>query len=98
MNAIGSATQSATISQPRTSTKNDTELRKTFDEFVNQTFYGQMLKSMRKSVGKPAYFHGGRGEEIFSEQLDQVLCKKIGESSGGSLSDAMYELFTLGRK
>ena len=33
---------------------------------LGETFYGQMIKAMRSSVGKPAYFHGGRGEEVNS--------------------------------
>ena len=43
-------------------------LRKAFDEFVGETFYGQMLKEMRKSQGKVAYFGGGQAEEIFTQQ------------------------------
>ena len=41
------------------------KLREAFDSFVGETFYGQMLKEMRKTVGKSAYFDGGRAEEIF---------------------------------
>ena len=65
---------------------------------MGETFFGQMLKSMRKTVGKPAYFHGGRAEEIFTQQLDQVLAEKLSEASADKLSGPMYELFTLGRK
>ncbi len=52
------------------------QLRKAFDAFVGETFFGQLLHSMRKTVGKPAYFNGGRAEEIFQQQLDQVLAQK----------------------
>ena len=61
--------------------KQQRELRKTFDSFVGETFFGQMLQSMRKTVGKPAYFHGGRAEEIFTQQLDQVLADKMANAS-----------------
>jgi peptidoglycan hydrolase FlgJ len=74
------------------------ELRKAFDDFVGQTVFGQLLHSMRKTVGKPAYFNGGRAEEIFQQQLDQVLAKKISESSSDKFSGPMFELFTLQRK
>jgi hypothetical protein len=57
-----------------------------------------MLKAMRKTVGKPAYFHGGRAEEIFTAQLDQVLAEKISEAGGDRFGGPMYELFLLGRK
>ncbi len=73
-------------------------LRKAFDQFVGQTFYGQMLHAMRKSQGKPAYFNGGRGEEVFTQQLDQALTKKLSETSAGKLSGPMYHLFTQSRK
>ncbi len=57
------------------------KLRKAFDNFVGETFYGQMLKSMRTSIGKPAYFNGGRAEEVFTQQLDQVLSQKLSQES-----------------
>ncbi len=73
-------------------------LRVAFRDFVGQTLFGQMLSSMRSTVGKPAYFHGGRGEEVFSEQLDQVLVEKITEASASTVADPMYELFNLQRR
>jgi hypothetical protein len=69
------------------------ELRETFDQFVGETLYGQMLKSMRKSLGKPAYFHGGRGEEVFQSQMDQLLVEQVSKASASSISGPMYELF-----
>ena len=74
------------------------ELRKAIDAFVGETIFGQLLHSMRKTVGKPAYFNGGRAEEIFQQQLDQVLAKNISESSADKFSGPMFELFTLQRK
>lgn len=74
------------------------EVREAFQEFVGKTFYGQLLKSMRKSVGKPAYFHGGRGEEIFRSQLDQLVVERIAETSAGPLADSMYDLSALSRR
>lgn len=68
------------------------EFRKVFHQFVGQTLYGQMLKTMRESQQKPAYFHGGRTEEIFQEQLDNVLVEKITEATPKSFSDTMFSL------
>ena len=76
----------------------DAKLRKTFDTFVGETLFGQMLKSMRKSVGKSKYFNGGRTEEIFQQQLDQVLAEKMSRTSADRLAGPMFELFTLNRK
>src|SRR6266404_2839341 len=53
------------------------QLREKFDAFVGESFYGQMLQAMHKTVGKTAYFHGGRAEEAFQGQLDQVLSSKL---------------------
>ena len=61
-----------------------------------EVLFGQLLKAMRKSIGKPAYFHGGRAEEIFQQQLDQVLGEKLSEASAETLSEPMYELFRMG--
>ena len=74
------------------------ELQKSFEDFVGQTFYSQMLSSMRKTVGKPAYFHGGQAEEIFRGQLDQVLSEKLSDATAEQFARPMYELFTLSRR
>ncbi len=84
-------------SDPRDAEDNP-ELRKAFDDFVGQTVFQQMLASMRKTVGKPAYFHGGRAEEIFQGQLDQVLAEKISDASASTFTDPMYQLFSLSRR
>lgn len=69
------------------------ELKEAFRDFVGTTLFGQMLSTMRDSVGKPAYFHGGQAEEIFQQQLDQVLVDELTESSASSIADPMYDLF-----
>ena len=84
--------------KPPSATDGDSkELRKTFDEFVGESFYGQMLSSMRKSLGKPAYFHGGRAEEIFQGQLDQTLSQQMTKASASKFTGPMFELFKLNR-
>jgi Rod binding domain-containing protein len=78
--------------------ENQGDLRKAFDSFVGETFYGQMLKEMRKTVGKAAYFDGGRAEEVFRGQLDQKLAEQMAKSNAHSFSGPMFELFSLNRK
>jgi hypothetical protein len=73
------------------------ELREAFDTFVGEVFFGQMLSSMRKTVGKPAYFHGGRGEEVFQGQLDQMIASKLTEASASQFTGPMFNLFQLSR-
>ena len=76
----------------------DNLARDTFRQFVGETVFGQMLATMRKSVDKAPYFHGGRAEEVFQGQLDQELAKEIAKSSTESFADPMFELFMLQRK
>lgn len=76
----------------------DAELRATFESVLGEMLFGQMLQGMRKTVGKPAYFHGGRAEEIFTQQLDQVLAENIAKTSADQFVGPMYELFALERK
>lgn len=71
----------------------DAKLRETFDSFVGETFYGLLLKSMRSTLDKPAYFHGGRAEEVFQQQLDQILSEKLSDESAGQFTQPMYEVF-----
>ena len=67
-----------------------TEVRDTFRKFVGEAFFGQMLKSLRSTQGKPAYFHGGQGEEVFQSQLDQVMSEKMTEASADKIADPMF--------
>jgi hypothetical protein len=71
------------------------EAKAAFHQFVGEAFYSQMLSAMRKTVRQPAYFHGGRAEEAFQGQLDQVLAEELSKASAGSFSGPMYELFCL---
>ncbi|MGL6193583.1 MAG: rod-binding protein [Thermoguttaceae bacterium] len=65
--------------------------REVFHQFVGQTMYGQMLKAMRETQQKPAYFHGGRAEEIFQGQFDQVIVDKLTAATPKSFSDSMFK-------
>jgi Rod binding domain-containing protein len=84
--------------KPPAAGSDNPRLRKAFDNFVGETFYGQMLKSMRSTLGTPAYFNGGRAEEVFTQQFDQVLGQKLSHSGADHLAAPMYHLFTLGRR
>ena len=99
MNAsLPTASLTASAPKPELNGKDQGELRQAFDSFVGETFFGQMLKAMRKSVGKAAYFYGGRAEEIFQGELDQTLAKDMARSSADQFTGPMYELFTMQRR
>jgi Rod binding domain-containing protein len=80
----------------------DPQLRESVNRVVGNFFFGTLLKSMRDSVLQGKYGHGGRGEEIFQAQLDQVFAEGAGLASNFGLSRAImqrldpatqYELF-----
>ena len=99
MNTINLASAvSAKPAPPPAKHADNPALRKAFDEFVGETFYGQMIKSMRKSQGEVAYVGGGQAEQIFTQQLDQALTKKMTHIGASKISGPMYQLFTQGRK
>ncbi len=99
MNTINLASVASTTPKaPSAKQADNPALRKAFDEFVGETFYGQMLKAMRKTQGEVAYFGGGQAEEIFTQQLDQALTKKMTHIGADKLSGPMYQLFTQARK
>src|SRR5688500_16522284 len=76
-----------TSGSPKPASDSAAELKKNFTQFVGEAFYGQMLKSMRSTVGKPAYFHGGRTEEVFQGQLDQQLAQHFTETSADKFAE-----------
>jgi peptidoglycan hydrolase FlgJ len=73
---------------------NTPELHEAFTDFVGQTFFGELLKQMRATVHKSAFFHGGMGEEIFQSQLDQIVVERMSDASAKTFSDPMYQLLT----
>jgi len=68
------------------------KLQDAYHDFVGKTFFGEMLKSMRSTVGKPAYFHGGQAEEVFKSQLDQHLTDHMSDASADQLAEPMFRL------
>ncbi|MDG2224057.1 MAG: hypothetical protein P8L85_21935 [Rubripirellula sp.] len=73
------------------------ELEEAFTDFVGQTLFGSMLASMRKTVGKPAYMHGGRTEEVFQKQLDEIMVEELTDASAKDVAQPMFELFQMQR-
>lgn len=72
---------------------NSPELRSTFRRLVGQVFYGQLLKSLRQGVGKPAYLHGGQAEDLFQAQLDQHLVETFSEHANNSWFEELFQQF-----
>ncbi len=66
-------------------------LRKTSGQIVGSVFYGTLLKTMRQSVIKGEYGHGGRGEEVFANQLDAILAERMGTAGNSGLANVLYD-------
>lgn len=81
-----------TLNSREQAVENARDLKNAYRDFVGKTFYGQMLKAMRTTVGKPAYFYGGQTEEVFRSQLDQQLADRMTEATADQLADPMFRL------
>lgn len=66
------------------------DLKQTFAQFVGETFFGQMLKSMRSTVGEPAFVHGGMAERQFQAQLDQHLSRDMAASGANPFTEGLF--------
>jgi peptidoglycan hydrolase FlgJ len=81
----------ATYTSEEQRLKGARQLQNAFQDFVGKSFYGEMMKSMRSTVGEPAYFHGGNAEKIFQQQLDHQLADEMTKSNAGDLAGAMFK-------
>ncbi len=89
MQMIDTVTASRTAPESAATTK----LRRSADKLVGTVFYGTLLRQMRSSSLKGKYGHGGRGEEIFQAQLDQLFAENAGQARTSSISDAIVREF-----
>lgn len=69
------------------------QIRVVADQVVGQVFYGTLLRQLRSSSLAGKYGHGGRGEEVFQAQLDQVLATRAGQARSTELSEAMVSRY-----
>lgn len=71
----------------------DLKTREAFQEFVAGTFYGQMLKALRSTQSKPAYFHGGAAEDVFQAQFDQQIAGDLAREHGAQFAGPLFNAF-----
>lgn len=98
MNAIASLAALGNPAQSNAGAIDNDKLRETFSKSVGEVFYTQMLKSLRQTVGKAAYLHGGNAEDMFESQLDQVLAETMAARDGDRLTGELFERFANGLK
>jgi len=86
------------VSRPKSSgNENHDKLVKEAEKWVSQTFYGEMLKQMRKSPFKSKIFDGGEGGQAFTEMFDQQLADKMSKGAGRKLVDSIVNKIEAGR-
>ncbi|MEO0529650.1 MAG: rod-binding protein [Planctomycetota bacterium] len=66
------------------------ELKAAFQQFVGETFFGQLMKSMRETVNEPAYLHGGMAEEQFQARLDQQIAQDMAATGSDNLAENLF--------
>ena len=64
---------------------------KAAQQLVGETFFGMLLKELRKSTSKNHPLYGGRGEETMQPLLDQHLARRLAESRRFDLALAIAE-------
>ena len=69
------------------------ELRGTAGRIVGSIFYGTLLRIQRESSLKGPYGHGGRGEEVFRAQLDQIFAEQAGRARASDLTDTIVSRY-----
>ncbi len=67
------------------------ELRKAAEQVVGITFFQTLLQTAHNSSLKGKYGHGGRGEEVFTQQLDVLLAEQMAASSRFALVEEIYD-------
>lgn len=93
VSALSSASSASRPGVPGSAGQADDPLQKTFQEAIAGLFFGELMKSLRSTVGEPAYLHGGQAERMFQAQMDQYLVEDLAEQSGAGLVGDLYRQF-----
>lgn len=68
----------------------DAQLREAAEKLVATTLIMPMFEQLRNDPLAANMFHGGRGETIFQQQMDQVLSDRIAGATRFDLVDSVY--------
>lgn len=67
------------------------QLREAAEKLVATTLIMPMFEQLRNDPLATNMFHGGRGEKIFQQQMDQVLSDRIAGATRFDLVDSVYK-------
>lgn len=94
---VGNVTGVTSASRAAASTKADAtiieeekQLMKACQEFES-IFTHMLLRSMRKSVPKTEFLHGGAGEDIFQDMLDEQIAAEASRTGQFGLAKIMFQ-------
>ena len=76
-------------------TDDASRLRKAAEDF-EAVFLYQVVKQMRRTVHQEKLFHGGMGEDVFTEMMDEELAKKMAGRGATGIAEMLYR--QLGRQ
>jgi hypothetical protein len=94
---VSATTATATSTAAEAKARKKAEYQQKFGEVLAETLYGVMFKAVRESAHKSVYFNGGRAEQVFGQQLDQLLAEKMGRRDAAKFSN-LSSLANLPRK
>ena len=80
--------ESVTATQAELVTKENQKLKQACQDF-EAVFMGFMLKGMRKTVPK-SELGSGREEEMFTDMMDDEICKSASKSRSIGIADMLY--------
>lgn len=69
----------------------DAQLREAAEKLVATTLIMPMFEQMRNDPLATKLFHGGRGETIFQQQMDQVLSDRMAGATNFDLVESVYQ-------
>lgn len=80
---------SVRMTKPNSGLDEASRLKKVAEDF-EAIFLFQVLKQMRNTIHKEEMFHGGVGEDTFTEMMDEELAKKIASRSITGISEMLF--------
>ena len=90
---FGRQLEAAGRGQTATARPGRPSLQEAADQLVSTAFVLPLLEQARQDPFKSDLFHGGRGEEVFGQQLDVIYADRITASSKFGLAEAIARQF-----
>jgi hypothetical protein len=67
------------------------ETRSAMRQFVGETFFGLLVQQFQKGLDRHNPLWGGRGEEVFRGELNQVMVRRMAATKNFPLADTAVE-------